>query len=291
MFKPYRRPTVAVIGAGPAGCAAAAECAFSGFETSLFDANTQPGGTIVNGASSGGAASGSHQGSAELTKRYHFNVPYLKLTDTDGSVASFVTHLEAALNAAGAKLELGATVTTATFDEERGQWAVASETSNGSERPVEYFDIVVRATGSSASNGVRPPAFKAATGPGIKEDETDHLHLGIHPIGLPNALFVDGPYPANGLDSRLMRKKPLAIAEARGEYCRRYARFLEVNGPGELRVQPDHWLAQQATVKQEIANLTSFEPFPYKVYLLADSEKASSKASSKAPSKTKATAK
>lgn len=108
---------------------------------------------------------------------------------------------------------------------------------------------------------------------------------------MPNALFVDGPYPANGLDSRLMRKKPLAIAEARGEYCRRYARFLEVNGPGELRVQPDHWLAQQATVKQEIANLTSFEPFPYKVYPLADSEKASSKASSKAPSKTKATAK
>lgn len=93
----------------------------------MFDANTQPGGTIVNGASSGGAASGSHQGSVELTKRYHFNVPYLKLTDGDGSVAS--------------------------------------ETGDGSERPIEYFDIVVRATGSSPSNGVRPPADLPPLGP------------------------------------------------------------------------------------------------------------------------------
>ena len=44
MFKPYRRPTVAVVGAGVAGCAAASECAFSGFDTVLFEQEPHIGG-------------------------------------------------------------------------------------------------------------------------------------------------------------------------------------------------------------------------------------------------------
>ena len=80
MFDPYRRPTVAVVGAGIAGCTAAAECAFSGFDTTLFDREQRVGGHL------------NAPGAQKVSRRQHFRTPYLKLTKTDGSPSSLTSH-------------------------------------------------------------------------------------------------------------------------------------------------------------------------------------------------------
>ena len=90
MFKPYRRPTVAVIGAGVAGSSAAAECAFSGFDTVLFEKRDDIGGHFLD------------PDAAKVSRRFHHRTPYLKKTRTDGTPRSVVKHLKAAVEASGA---------------------------------------------------------------------------------------------------------------------------------------------------------------------------------------------
>ena len=99
MFDPYRRPTVAVVGAGIAGCTAAAECAFSGFDTTLFDREQRVGGHL------------NAPGAQKVSRRQHFRTPYLKLTKTDGSPSSLTSHLSTAVEKSGAVFSGGSEVT------------------------------------------------------------------------------------------------------------------------------------------------------------------------------------
>ena len=113
MFDPYRRPTVAVVGAGISGCTAAAECAFSGFDTTLFDRQEYIGGHLTA------------PDAPTVSRRQHFRTPYLKRTTTDGTPRSLIAHLEAAVDASGATFTGGAEVTGAEWNPAEGQWEVS----------------------------------------------------------------------------------------------------------------------------------------------------------------------
>lgn len=232
MFQPYRRPTVAVVGAGVEGCTAAAECSFSGFDTTLFDRNDGVGGHLRK------------PGAGELSRRTHFRTPYLKRTKTDGSPQSLVRHLEAALEEGGAQVRPNTEVTAAAWNEGEGQWELTL--ADGS---VENYDVLIRATGE-ASPWIAVPGRK-----NIAADDL-YLHLGVEVVGLPNALFVDGPYP---IESKPVDES-FAVAEARGDYARRYVRQLEIRGPGALTVKRDKWLVQPGTTHNTRAALYEFVP-------------------------------
>lgn len=235
MFDPYRRPTVAVIGAGPAGATAAAECAFSGFDTTLFDKREAVGGHLAA------------PDAEPVSKRLHYRTPYLKVTKVDGTAAAAARHLAAAVQAGGAEFRPHTTVTGAAFDEGEGQWEVTFIDAQGGEH-TERFDILVRATGEAS------PWIAVPGRPNISVDDL-YLHHGVEVVGLPNALFVDGPYPT---DSSLKRH-PLAVFEARGDYARRYARQLEIRGPGALTVKRDKWLVQPGAVRGIRSKLSEFD--------------------------------
>ena len=234
MFNPYRRPTVAVVGAGIAGCTAAAECAFSGFDTTLFDRQKYIGGHLTS------------PDAANVSRRQHYRTPYLKLTKTDGTPRSVIAHLEAAVEKSGATFHGSSEVTGAAWDAGEGQWAV-TYTVDGEEH-TEHFDVLIRATGE-------PSPWIAVPGrENISADEL-YLHNGVDVVGLPNALFVDHPTPDPKFD-----EKSWAVFEARGDYARRYVRQLEIRGPGALSVKPDKWRVQPGTVRGLKGVLVDFEP-------------------------------
>ena len=56
---------------------------------------------------------------------------------------------------------------------------------------------------------------------------------------------VHGPTPRDSY----LKRRPLAVIEARADHCRRYVRQLEIRGPGELTVKHDKWLVQPGTVR------------------------------------------
>lgn len=233
MFQPYRRPTVAVVGAGVSGATAAAECAFSGFDTTLFDKNGSIGGRF------------STQNPPEASRRARYRTPYLNTTRTNGSPQSLVRHVEAAVNAGGAKFRRLTEVTGASYNEGEGQWELT--VNNGSEP--ELFDVLIRATGEPS------PWIEV---PGRKNIDVDdlYLHLGVEVVGLPNCLFVDGEYPS---DAKPLGKS-FAVAEARGDYARRYVRQLEIRGPGAMTVKRDRWLVQPGTLRGTKSALVDFVP-------------------------------
>ena len=234
MFDPYRRPTVAVVGAGISGCTAAAECAFSGFDTTLFDRQEYIGGHLTA------------PDAPTVSRRQHFRTPYLKLTTTDGTPRSLIAHLEAAVDASGATFRGGAEVTGAEWNAEEGQWEV-SYTRSGETR-TELFDVLIRATGEPS------PWIGIPGRANISADEL-YLHNGVDVVGLPNALFVDYHTPDPKFD-----QKSWAVFEARGDYARRYVRQLEIRGPGALTVKPDKWRVQPGTVRGLKAALVEFDP-------------------------------
>lgn len=239
MFKPYRRPTVAVIGAGVAGSSAAAECAFSGFDTVLFEKRDAVGGRFLD------------PDAAKVSRRFHHRTPYLKKTRTDGTPQSVVKHLEAAVEASGATFRGSTQVTGAHFDEPEGKWVVTFTTPGGTEQ-TDSFDILVRATGEPS------PWIEV---PGRKNQDVDdlYLHQGVEVVGPPNLLFVDGPHAS---DARL-EGKSMAVAEARADYCRRYARQLEIRGPGAITVKQDRWLVQPGMLSGLKGVLHEFDPYPH----------------------------
>lgn len=236
MFDPYRRPTVAVIGAGPAGATAAAECSFSGFDTTLFDMRSQIGGHLTA------------PDAEPVSKHFRYRTPYLKVTKVDGSAASAARHLAAAVNAGGAQFRANTTVTKAAFNEGEGQWEVNFSGADGT-TDTERFDILIRATGEAS------PWIEVPGRPNIAADDL-YLHYGAEVVGLPNALFVDGPFPTD----RALKRHPLAVFEARGDYARRYARQLEIRGPGALSVKRDKWLVQPGAVRGIRSKLSEFDP-------------------------------
>lgn len=224
MFKPYRRPTVAVVGAGVAGCAAASECAFSGFDTVLFEQEPHIGGHFNSALAT------------EVSRKYHFRTPYLRLTRTDGSPASVIRHLEKAVEASGSEFRGSTEVTGAEFDRAEGQWEISYLSDSGQE--TQAFDVLIRATGEASPWISVPGRSKANV-------DDMYLHHGVEVFGLPNALFVDGPTPRDSY----LKRRPLAVIEARADHCRRYVRQLEIRGPGELTVKHDKWLVQPGTVR------------------------------------------
>lgn len=234
MFAPYRRPTVAVVGAGVAGCTAAAECAFSGFDTTLFDKQEYIGGHFCSPQAE------------RVSIRQHFRTPYLKLTRTDGSPKSLVRHLEAAVDASDAHFQGLCEVTGAEFDAAEGQWNVTFV--KGGASFTESFDVLIRATGEPSPWIVVP---------GRKNVDADdlHLHYGVDVVGLPNALFVDYDSPVPKVDA-----KSWAVPEARGDYARRYVRQLEIRGPGALTVKPDKWRVQPGSLWELKDVLSEFDP-------------------------------
>jgi len=234
MFKPYRRPTVAVVGAGVTGCAAASECAFAGFETTLFDKNSEIGGQFTS------------PNAPRVSRSFHFRTPYLRLTRTDGSPASISQHLEAAVEASGAIFRGSTEVTAAEFDAEEGHWTVSYSGESGLES--RSFDVLIRATGESS------PWISVPGRPHTKIDDL-YLHHGIEVLGLPNTLFVDGPVPQDSY----LKRHPLAAVEARADHCRRYVRQLEIRGPGALTVKHDKWLVQPGTVRGIRTTLAGFD--------------------------------
>lgn len=234
MFDPYRRPTVAVVGAGIAGCTAAAECAFSGFDTTLFDRQDYIGGHLTSPEA------------ANVSRRQHFRTPYLKLTRTDGTPRSVIAHLEAAVAKSGATFAARSEVTGAQWNADEGQWEV-TVVRDGREH-TELFDVLIRATGEP-SPWIAVPGRK-----NISADEL-YLHNGIDVVGLPNALFVDYHTPDPKFD-----EKSWAVFEARGDYARRYVRQLEIRGPGGLTVKPDKWRVQPGTVRGLKSVMVEFEP-------------------------------
>ncbi|WP_083280049.1 NAD(P)-binding protein [Corynebacterium sp. HMSC29G08] len=239
MFKPYRRPTVAVIGAGVAGSSAAAECAFSGFDTVLFERRNVIGGRFLD------------PGAQDVSRRYHHRTPYLKITRTDGSPASMVKHLTAPVKASGAVFRGSTEVTAAHFDEPEGKWVLTVVGPDGTETQ-ESFDVLVRATGEPS------PWIEV---PGRKNQNVDelYLHHGVEVVGPPNLLFVDGPHAS---DARL-KGKSMAVAEARADYCRRYVRQLEIRGPGAITVKQDRWLVQPGMLSGLKSVLQEFDAYPH----------------------------
>lgn len=235
MFDPYRRPTVAVIGAGPAGATAAAECSFSGFDTTLFDVRDIIGGHLTA------------PNAEPVSKHFRYRTPYLKMTKVDGSASSAARHLAAAVEAGGAEFRGATTVTGAAFNEGEGQWELTFASANGTEA-TESFDILIRATGEPS------PWIEVPGRPNIAVDDL-YLHYGTEVVGIPNALFVDGPFPTD----RALNRHPLAVFEARGDYARRYARQLEIRGPGALTVKRDKWLVQPGAVRGIRGKLSEFD--------------------------------
>lgn len=235
MFKPYRRPTVAVVGAGVAGCAAASECAFSGFDTVLFDQEPGIGGHF------------SAPNAVEVSRKHHFRTPYLRLTKTDGSPESIVRHLEEAVRASGAEFRGSTSVTGAEFDTEEGKWVISFLGDSGPE--TEAFDVLIRATGEASPWISAPGRSKASV-------DDMYLHHGVEVFGLPNALFVDGPVPRDSY----LKRRPFAVLEARADHCRRFVRQLEIRGPGELTVKHDKWRVQPGTVRGIRSVLAGFDP-------------------------------
>lgn len=232
MFQPYRRPTVAVVGAGATGSTAAAECAFSGFDTTLFDKRERIGGRFTEADA------------PEVSRRAHYRTPYLKRTKTDGTAESLAAHLQATVDAGGADFCGGTEVTGARWDAAEGQWELTLD--DGS---TQRFDILIRATGEPS------PWLEVPGRKNIAADDL-YLHLGVEVVGLPNCLFVDGPYPGNAKPD----EKSLAMAEARGNYARRYARQLEIRGPGALNVKRDRWLVQPGTLRGTRSAIVDFVP-------------------------------
>ncbi len=253
MFRPYRRPTVAVVGAGVAGCSAAAECAFSGFDTTLFDRQPTLGGHLSSG-------------SVALSRRAHYRTPYLKKTKVDGTSSALVEHLSAAIGASGAVFRGSTNITHASFDEAEGQWEL---TLNDTQ--TEKFDVLIRATGE-ASPWIEVPGRK-----NFNADDLYH-HLGVEVVGLPNCLFVDTEYPSNAQPV----ERSFAVAEMRGGYARRYLRQLEIRGPGALSVKQDRWLVQPGTLRGARAAISDFEPDTH-VFVRARNYAAEERRPSKTP--------
>ncbi|WP_115597940.1 FAD-dependent oxidoreductase [Corynebacterium amycolatum] len=232
MHKPYRRPTVAVIGAGPAGCAAAADCAFSGFDVTLVEATDEIGGTA---ARPGGPAP---------SKRLRFRTPYLDRKAVDGTAAGFRAHLREALDAAGADVRLRTEARAAAFDHDTGQWRVAVTTPDGDD--VVCADVLIRATGGDTVLDINP-------GSGRILDAEPRLHRAIEVVGAPNLLFVDAP--VTGLSAR----RPLDVAEARADHARRYIRTLEIRGPGAFTVRASNWHASPPDRRHQIRDLGTID--------------------------------
>ena len=233
MFDPYRRPTVAVVGAGIAGCTAAAECAFSGFDTTLFDREQRVGGHL------------NAPGAQKVSRRQHFRTPYLKLTKTDGSPSSLTSHLSAAVEKSGAVFSGGSEVSAAEWNADDGQWEITF-TRDG-EQHTERFDVLIRATGE-------PSPWIAVPGREHADADELYLHNGVDVVGLPNTLFVDYHTPDPKFD-----EKSWAVYEARGDYARRYVRQLEIRGPGAMTVKRDKWRVQPGTVRGLKGALVEFD--------------------------------
>lgn len=252
MFDPYRRPKVAVVGAGIPGCAAASECAFSGFETTLFDRQEYVGGRLTA------------PGAPTVSRRQHFRTPYLKLTKTDGTPRSLIAHLEAAVEASGATFQGRSNVVGAEWDAGEGQWEI-TYTQDGEARTA-LFDVLIRATGE-------PSPWIAVPGRNNVSADDLYLHNGVDVVGLPNTLFVDNHTPDPKFDERSW-----GILEARGDYARRYVRQLEIRGPGALTVKRDRWRVQPGTVRGLINVLVDFDADAHD-FTRADNHQAASRRS------------
>lgn len=214
-----------------AGCAAAAECGFSGFDTTLYDVRPTIGGRLTE------------PGVEVATRRLHYRTPYLNRTKTDGSASSLIAHLEAAVDASGAEFRGGHEVTAAEFNEPEGQWVLTF--ADGS---TASHDVLIRATGVGA------PWIAVPGRQNIDADEL-HLHLGVELVGLPNCLAVDAPHPSDADISH----RSAAVLEARADYCRRYVRQLEIRGPGAFTVKRDKWLVQPGSVRNLKGALTEVD--------------------------------
>lgn len=230
MFKPYRRPTVLVLGGGVAGCTAAAECGFSGYSTTLIEATGRLGGRHARPDAPNPPA------------RTSLRTPYLRGDGTDGSAASLCRQLSDSL--AAPKLpesgEPAVAVRTNTmaaeayFDYDTGYWRVTTK-----EGDMLTADVLVRATGNGTPEIQWSPKARRTTS---AVDECP-LHQGIQPVGTPNLLLVDTPEPPGLTRPR----RPLSIVEARADHCRRYTRQLEIRGPGAMTVDSASWAAQKST--------------------------------------------
>ncbi len=230
MFKPYRRPTVLVIGGGVAGCTAAAECGFSGYETTLVEATGDLGGrhTLPDAPTP--------------PPRTALSTPYLRGAGTDGSAASLCRQLTDCLalpqlpesGEPAVTVLTDTTATAAHFDYSTAYWRVTTQDGD-----TLSADILVRATGNGTPDIHWSPHTRRLSAP--VDDRP--LHQGIQPVGTPNLLLVDTPEPPG-----LTRPRhPLRIVEARADHCRRYTRQLEIRGPGAMTIDSASWAAQKST--------------------------------------------
>lgn len=255
----YRKPTVAVVGAGAAGVAAAAECALTGFPTLVFDQQGQVGGQYVApGAKDPSFPFQFSKGNLRPDK--HADAPaYRSLAHGPARTAQQVCEqLAAILDFAGATAHLSARVVSAHFDKDAAQWHLRAEGPDG-EREFDA-DVLILAT-----NHINDPGRGLAeiVGPAGRPVDLHkvNLHLGVEPIGLPNLLLVDAPEPP----LRGLRPRPLAVIEQRADYAQRYARQLEIKGPGAISVDVTYW---QAGSSARGSYINSLREFSYKSHLV-----------------------
>lgn len=237
-MKPYRKPTVCVVGAGAAGVAAGAECALIGFDTVVVEEKD----------SVGGKYAGSRP--AERPKKFGFRKGNLKHAGYDGSAESACAHIKAALDFSPAKLRLKTHADSAAFDKDSAQWHITvSDVSTGeADDEVIKADVLILATGTSNLDEIRGPHGREIDVPGL------HRHLDIVPIGAPNLLLMDAPEPAvQGLFSY-----PLDLIEAKANHAQHWVRRLEVKGPGQLAANRSYWKTAAPERKKLISQLRDF---------------------------------
>lgn len=237
-MKPYRKPTVCVVGAGAAGVAAAAECALIGFDTVLVDEKDKVGGKYVGPRP------------ADRPKKFGFRKGNLKHSKYKGSAASACAHIKAALDYSPARLRLQTRADSAAFDKETAQWHIGVSDANTGESANELIkaDVLILATGTSSLDEIRGPHGREIDVAGL------HRHLDIVPIGAPNMLLMDAPEPAvEGFFSH-----PLDLIEAKANHAQHWVRRLEVKGPGQLAVNRSYWKTAAPERKKLISQLRDF---------------------------------
>jgi hypothetical protein len=246
MFKPYRRPTVLVLGGGAAGCTAAAECGVSSYRTTLVEKTDR-----LGGRHAAPSAPTPSPGTA-------LHTPYLRGDGTDGSATSLCRQLTDAVSAPAmtatgyppVTVLTGTTAVDATFDTMTGYWLVTVSTRGADDSDGD--------SGDSATRVLRADVLIRATGDGTPTIGHSRrtvgdapLHQGIQPVGFPNLLLLDTPEPPGLLRPR----RPLDIVEARADHCRRYVRQLEIRGPGAMTVDSASWAAQKSTRRAAVNDL------------------------------------
>lgn len=228
----YRLPTVAIVGGGAAGVAAAAECALIGFKVLLFDDKDKLGGRYA----------GPHP--ATPPRGFGFrknNLRHTKVRNPNAEEAC--QHIAAALTDGDYTVYLNTRITAIAFDNSDSQWNVKDN-----EGQTHTADVVIVANGIGTIETV-------TTGKGYDIDLNDtHHHLGVEPIGVPNILVIDGPEPPQ---PRFFAR-PLDLVEAKANHCQDYVRQLEVIGPAALFVNKSMWTATPNTWRSFIASLGAF---------------------------------